>query len=120
LNPSPNWSSGLKFYDFLDKAPAIGKLVIIEGTERVLADRALEVILDRLLPPEVRDLNLNRFAAESLTDAAGVNNRFSFKVCAISFPEQASSAHDLELAVADLLPHDSANSMLTIEALTTK
>jgi len=71
-NPSPNWSSGLKFYDFLDKAPAIGKLVIIEGTERVLADRALEVILDRLLPPEVRDLNLNRFAAESLTDAAAV------------------------------------------------
>ena len=44
----------------------------IEGTERVLADRALEVILDRLLPLEVRDLNLTRFAAENLTEAASV------------------------------------------------
>jgi hypothetical protein len=62
----------LKFYDFLDKQPAIGALVVIEGTERVLADRALEVILDRLLPPEVRDLNLVRFSAETLSDAAAV------------------------------------------------
>lgn len=62
----------LKFYDFLDKEPAIGGLVIIEGTERVLAERALEVILDRLLPSEVRDLNLARFSAETLSDAAAV------------------------------------------------
>jgi GGDEF domain-containing protein len=54
---------------------------------------------------------------EGLTDAAGLNNRFSFKVCAISFPEQAPSARDLELAVADLLPQDSSNPMVTIEAL---
>jgi DNA polymerase III delta subunit len=62
----------LKFYEFLDKEPGIGNLVVIEGTERVLADRALEVILDRLLPLEVRDLNLTRFAAENLTEAASV------------------------------------------------
>ena len=42
-------SRRLKFYDFLDKEPPIGNLVVIEGTERVLADRAFEVILDRLL-----------------------------------------------------------------------
>ncbi len=62
----------MKFYEFLDKEPGIGNLVVIEGTERVLADRALEVILDRLLPLEVRDLNLTRFAAENLTEAASV------------------------------------------------
>jgi DNA polymerase III delta subunit len=62
----------LKFYEFLDKEPGIGNLVVIEGTERVLADRALEVILDRLLPLEVRDLNLTRFAAENLTEASSV------------------------------------------------
>ncbi|MBV8491232.1 MAG: hypothetical protein JO199_11950 [Candidatus Eremiobacteraeota bacterium] len=62
----------MKFYDFVDKAPAIGRLVIIEGTERVLADRALEIILDRLLPPEVRDLNLQRFAPDDVGDAARV------------------------------------------------
>jgi len=46
--------------------------VIVEGTERVLADRALEVALDRLLPVDVRDLNLARFAAETLGDVAPV------------------------------------------------
>jgi DNA polymerase III delta subunit len=46
--------------------------VIVEGTERVLAERALEVLLDRVLPPEVRELNLARFAAETLGDVAPV------------------------------------------------
>jgi DNA polymerase III delta subunit len=62
----------LKFYDFLDRQPAIGKLVVIEGTERVLADRALDVLLDRLLPPAVRELNLARFSAEEAAESARV------------------------------------------------
>jgi DNA polymerase III delta subunit len=60
----------VKFYDFVDKAPSIGKLVIIEGTERVLADRALELVIDRVLPPDMRDMNLERFPASQL-DGAG-------------------------------------------------
>ncbi|HEV3091602.1 MAG TPA: hypothetical protein VGX91_09220 [Candidatus Cybelea sp.] len=67
----------MKFYEFLDKAPAIGKLVVIEGTERVLADRAFEVVLDRLLPPEVRDLNLSRFTADEVGDVSGVREALS-------------------------------------------
>lgn len=62
----------MKFYDFVDKRPAIGTLVVIEGTERALAERALEVVIDRLLPPEVRELNLQRFAAEEVGDFARV------------------------------------------------
>lgn len=62
----------MKFYDFLDKQPAIGKLVVIEGTERVLADRALDVLLDRLLPPDVRELNLARFTADEAGDGTRV------------------------------------------------
>ncbi|HET6275758.1 MAG TPA: hypothetical protein VFE16_07500 [Candidatus Cybelea sp.] len=62
----------MKFYDFLDKEPAIGKLVVIEGTERVLAERAVDVLLDRLLPPEVRDLNLERFSLEDAGDAGRI------------------------------------------------
>lgn len=58
----------MKFYDFLDKQPAIGKLVIIEGTERVLADRALEMLTERILPDETRDLNLDRFPASEIED----------------------------------------------------
>lgn len=42
--------------------------------------------------------------AEGLTDAAGAANRFTFKIDAFSYPEQASSAHDLELAISGLLP----------------
>jgi GGDEF domain-containing protein len=41
---------------------------------------------------------------EGLSDAAGVNNRFTFKIESISYPEQTSSAHDLELAVSGWLP----------------
>ena len=62
----------MKFYDFVDKAPAVGRLVIIEGTERVLAERALDVLLDRLLPPDVRDLNLERFGPDDVGDGARV------------------------------------------------
>lgn len=51
----------MKYYEFAERAPAIGKLVVIEGTESLLAERALARILDRLLPQEVRDLNLDVF-----------------------------------------------------------
>jgi DNA polymerase III subunit delta len=58
----------VKFYDFADKQPAIGKLVVIEGTDRFLADRALEILLDRLVPPDVRELNVERFSPDDLAD----------------------------------------------------
>jgi DNA polymerase III delta subunit len=61
----------VKFYEFVDKEPAIGKLVVIEGTERVLAERALDLVLDRLLPADLRDLNLARFSADDV-DSSGV------------------------------------------------
>ena len=62
----------MKFYDFIDKAPAIGRLVVVEGTQRALADRALEVLLDRLLPESVRELNLVRFSPEEAAESARV------------------------------------------------
>lgn|GEM_PF-401135 len=62
----------MKFYDFLEKKPAIGKLVIIEGTERVLAERALEAVIDRVLPADMRDMNLERFAAGQLDGTSRV------------------------------------------------
>ena len=62
----------MKLYDFLDKQPAIGRVVVIEGTQRALAERALDVVLDRLLPPETRDLNLERFSGDDAADAARV------------------------------------------------
>jgi DNA polymerase III delta subunit len=60
----------VKYYDFIDKSPKVGNLVVVEGTERALADRALDVLLDRLLPPDMRQLNLERIPAAEWTDAA--------------------------------------------------
>lgn len=62
----------MKFYEFLDKAPPIGRLVVIEGEEQALVERALETLLERLLPSDVRDLNLTRIAASDVGDAAAV------------------------------------------------
>jgi DNA polymerase III delta subunit len=62
----------LKFYDFLDKSPEIGRLVVVEGTEQLLGARALDVLLERLLPADVRDLNLTRIRAEEVGDAVNV------------------------------------------------
>jgi GGDEF domain-containing protein len=53
--------------------------------------------------------------AEGLSDAAGANDRFSFKIDAINYPEQIISAHDLELAVCDLLPEGDPKQTITRE-----
>jgi GGDEF domain-containing protein len=58
--------------------------------------------------------------SEGLTDAAGAANRFTFKIDAFSYPAQASSARDLELAVSQLLPelsHASQQSFGKLESL---
>lgn len=62
----------MKFYEFIDREPAIGNLAIIEGTERILAERALEVLLNRILPEAMRDLNLESFSATEWSDATRV------------------------------------------------
>jgi len=47
----------MKFYEFLDRGPKIDGLVIVEGDDAILAQRALDVVLDRLLPQDMRALN---------------------------------------------------------------
>ena len=52
--------------------------------------------------------------ADGLHDAAGASERFTFKIESISYPEQTSSAHDLELAVSGWLPEsDSKQDVVT-------
>ena len=51
----------MKFYEFADKSPKIDGLVIIEGDDAILAQRALDLVLDRLLPPDMRALNCDLF-----------------------------------------------------------
>ncbi len=64
----------MKFYDFLDKSPKIDGLVVIEGEDPILAQRALDAVLDRLLPEDMRALNCDVFdgpESESIGRAAG-------------------------------------------------
>jgi DNA polymerase III delta subunit len=53
----------VKYYDFIDKRPKIGRLVVVEGVERLFAERACAAIVERLLAPQERELNLDRFTA---------------------------------------------------------
>ena len=64
----------MKFYDFIDKAPRIGPLVVIEGTEAALAERAIATVEERLLDPATRDLNGERFEATALESMSAVEN----------------------------------------------
>jgi GGDEF domain-containing protein len=101
-----------------DAAKAISRKLREQDSIYILAYGHFGVILpglDRLAAQRI-----SARLAEGLTDAAGVNNRFSFKVDAISYPEQASSAYDLELAVTDLLPENGLNQTMTREILTSR
>jgi DNA polymerase III delta subunit len=60
----------MKYYDFLDKEPKIDGLVVIEGEEPLLAQRALDALLDRLLPEDMRALNCDTFEGPE-ADAIG-------------------------------------------------
>ena len=89
----------MKFYDFIDQAPLPERLVIVEGTERVLADRAIEVLLDRLLDPQMREMNLERFADAQLEDV----NRVGEAIAAMPFLAErrvvlVTDAHSLKAA----------------------
>jgi len=98
-----------------DAAKAISRKLREQDSIYILAHGQFGVIL----PGADRHaaLRVSARLIEGLTDAAGVNGRFSFKVGAISYPEQASSARDLELGVADLLPQDCLDRMTTREDL---
>ena len=103
---------------FGDAAKAISRKLREEDSIYILTRGHFGVIL-----PGVDVTAVKRVSArlvEGLTDAAGASNRFSFTVHGITYPEEASSAHDLELAVTGLLPEDSVTQTTKKEVLTTK
>jgi len=101
-----------------DAARAISRKLREQDSIYLLAYGHFGIIL-----PDVDRLTVQRVTArlvEGLTDAAGASNRFSFTVESISYPEQTSSAHDLELAVTALLPEDYVNQIMTGKVLTSR
>lgn len=99
-----------------DAAKAISRKLRDEDSIYLLAHGCFGIILPGLDRSAAQRISAR--LVEGLTDAAGANNRFSFKVDSVTYPEQASSAHDLELAVTDLLPENSLNQIMAREVLT--
>ncbi|MBD5606911.1 MAG: hypothetical protein IAI48_17760 [Candidatus Eremiobacteraeota bacterium] len=64
----------MKFYEFMDKSPAIGKVVVVEGVERLFAERAIAAIVERTLAPEERELNLDRFVATEMASFGAIES----------------------------------------------
>lgn len=60
----------MKFYEFLDRTPPIGRLVVVEGVERLLAERAIATVVERRLAPHEIELNLDRIDASDAESLA--------------------------------------------------
>jgi len=85
-----------------DAARAVSRKLREQDSIFILRPAYFGVIL-----PGVEPAGAKQFCAriaEGLSDAAGASDRFSFKIDAISYPEQTSSEHDLELVVTGWLP----------------
>ncbi|HEV2521901.1 MAG TPA: GGDEF domain-containing protein [Candidatus Acidoferrales bacterium] len=85
-----------------DAAKAISRKLREQDSIYVLTAKYFGVILPGVGVPVAKKIRAR--VLEGLTDAAGAGNRFTFRTNTISYPEEASSAHDLELAVTGLLP----------------
>jgi hypothetical protein len=55
--------------------------------------------------------------AEGLADAAGAGGRFSYKLGIVNYPQDASSAHEMERVVNALIPPDNSIGALPEEVL---
>jgi len=89
-----------------DAARAISRKLREQDSIYILRPAFFGVILPSVGQEEAR--RVSERLAEGLADAAGVNDRFSFKIEGISYPEQTSTAQDLELVVSGWLSEEDA------------
>ena len=85
-----------------DAAKAVSRKLREQDSTYLLRPGCFGIIL-----PGVDTVTAKRVTArlvEGLSDAAGANERFSFIIDALNYPEEISSAHELELAVCELAP----------------
>lgn len=85
-----------------DAAKAIYRKLREQDSVYVLAVGYFGIILPEVSASIAQTIRMR--LTEGLTDAAGAAYRFTFQIDAFSYPDQSSSAYDLELAVSGLLP----------------
>ncbi len=96
-----------------DAAKAISRKLREQDSTYLLRPGCFGIIL-----PGVDSVASRRVSArlvEGLSDAAGANERFSFKIDALNYPEEITSAHELEIAVCELAPESELHQDLTPE-----
>jgi len=98
-----------------DAAKAISRKLRGQDSLYVLRPHCFGTILPTVTRPVAERIS-NR-VAEGLSDAAGVSNRFSYKINIVNWPANAASAHDLQEAVMNLLPSDSSMRSMAEETL---
>ena len=96
-----------------DAAKAISRKLREQDSIYILRSSFFGVMLPGVGTTEVQGISAR--LADGLSDAAGADERFSFKIDSISFPEQTSSAHDLELAIRGWIPGEGAQENATKE-----
>ncbi|HEX3377693.1 MAG TPA: GGDEF domain-containing protein [Candidatus Acidoferrales bacterium] len=94
-----------------DAASAISRKLREQDSIFILRRNYFGVILPGLRQESIQQV-CGRIS-EGLSDVSGASNRFSFKIETVSYPEQTSSAYDLELAVNGWLPE--ADSGLSVK-----
>ncbi len=112
----------MKYYEFVDKAPKLAKVVVIEGVERLLAERTLALLVERLVPEAERDLNVDRFVATEVASFSVVEAATqAFPFLGTRRVAIVRGAHDLRadprralVAVAERVPD---GNVLVIEDL---
>jgi GGDEF domain-containing protein len=97
-----------------DAAKAVSRKLREQDSIFILRPAFFGVILPGVGQAGVQGISAR--IAEGLSDAAGASDRFSFKIDAISYPEQTSSAHDLELIVSGWLPEAGSNRSVVEDA----
>jgi GGDEF domain-containing protein len=94
-----------------DAAKAISRKLREQDSIYILRTSYFGLILPGVGPTEMQRISAR--LKESLSDASGADNRFSFKIDSINYPEQTSSAHDLELAILGWLPEEDSTQKVT-------
>lgn len=93
-----------------DVASAVSRKLREQDSIFILRSTCFGVILPGLGQAGIQQVSTR--ISEGLSDVSGVTHRFSFKLESVSYPEQTSSALDLELAVSGWLPEADSSPVL--------
>jgi GGDEF domain-containing protein len=105
VKPAPMFDSTAEVSVGLgDSARVLSGKLRAEDSLYRLAPRVFGVVLPNAGVTEVA--HLGGRIAEGLTDASGVSSRFSFDIRVVTYPENVSSAYEMEQLAASFSPQD--------------